>query len=96
MVLPAPGSSASRKRIGCRDLVGQGLDDGGMYRQERIKQMRKPDAVCLRNKMEQATITVEAPGPSVLGGLDPGLVVTIEQHVCYPAGRILIGEFKCF
>lgn len=73
--------------------MGQGLDDGGMYRQERIKQMRNPDAVSLRNKAEQATVTVEAP---VLGDLDPGLVVTIEQHVCYPAGRILMGEFKCF
>ena len=59
-----------------------------MYRQEQIKQMRKPDAVRLRNKAEQATITVEAPGPSVLGDLDPGLVVTIEQHVCYPAGSL--------
>ena len=71
MVLPAPGSSASRKRSGWResispidggDLVRQRLDERGVDGQQRIEEVGQADAVA------SETSRKSAPSPSKLQG----------------------------
>ena len=103
MVLPAPGSSASRKRSGWRgqhvlvdggDLVRQRIDDGGVDRQHRVEQMGQPDALRFGHQPEQRAVAVEAPGPALLDDLEPRLVVAVEQLVGDLAGRRLVGQLQ--
>ena len=84
MVLPAPGSSASRKRSGCRgsmrlvdrgDLVRQRLDQRGVNGQDRIEEMRQADALRLGDQAEERAVAIEAPRPALLHDLEPRLVV---------------------
>ena len=68
IVLPAPGSSGSRKRkrlprqhlaVHGGDLVGQRLNLAGGDRKVRIEQVGKADALCLRRKTQLVAISVE-------------------------------------
>ena len=96
IVLPAPGSSASRKRSGWRgqhrlvdrgDLVRQRIDERGVDREHGIEQMREADAVRLGDEAEEGAVAVEAPWPPCLDDLEAWLVVAVEQLVRDPAGR---------
>ena len=71
IVLPAPGSSASRKRSGWRgsislvdggDLVRQRIDQRRVDGQQRIEEVGQPDAVGFGKQPEQGAVAVEAPG----------------------------------
>jgi len=75
------------------DLVRQGLDQRRMYSHHRVKQVRKADAKRLRHQSEEAAVSIEAPRPSFLNHLYPGLVVPIEQYVGHMAFRVLICKF---
>ena len=41
-------------------------------------------------------VAIEAPGSAQLGDFEARLVVAVEQHVGYPPGRILVGQFEGF
>ena len=65
MVLPAPGSSGEEEAqrlarqhrlVDGRDLVRQRVDDRGVDRQQRVEQMRKPDALRLGHESEQGAV----------------------------------------
>ena len=73
IVLPAPGSSASRNRSGWRgsislvdggDLVRQRIDERGVDGEQRIEEVGQADAVGLGDQPEQRAVAVEAPGPA--------------------------------
>ena len=75
MVLPAPGSSARRKRSGWsrqhgfvdgRNLVGQRHDVRSVNREDRIEEMGHPDALRLRDQSEERTVAIKAPWPPLL------------------------------
>jgi hypothetical protein len=58
-------------------------------RQDRVEEVREPDAVRLRHQPEERPVAVEAPRPPQLDDLDPRLVVPVEQHVGDLAGGVL-------
>ena len=68
IVLPAPGSSASRKRmrgsfkkvvVDRIELVRQGIDSGDREREERIVFVGQAQAVGLNAESEQPSVAVE-------------------------------------
>ena len=72
MVLPAPGSSASRnlqglprqhRPVDSSDLVGQRLDQRGVHGEQRVEEVGEADPVGLRRPVETG-----APSPSKLQG----------------------------
>ena len=75
-----------------RDLVRQRVDDRGVDRQQRVEQMRKPDALRLGHEPEQGAVAVEAPRPPLGDDLEPVLVVAVEQLVGDRAGRCLVRQ----
>ena len=96
IVLPAPGSSASRNRSGWRGSIswytaviwcGKRIDDRGVHREHRVEQMGEADAMCLGHEAEEGSITVETPRPPALDDLEPRLVVPVEQLVGDLPGR---------
>ena len=62
--------------------------------QQRVEQVREADALGLGHEPEQRPVAVEAPRPSLVDNLEPGLVVTVEQLVGDRAGRRLVGELE--
>jgi hypothetical protein len=82
MVLPAPGSSASKEAqrlarqhrlIDGGDLMRQRIDDRGMDGQHRVEQVRQTDALRLGHQAEECAIAIEAPRPTLLDQFsDPG------------------------
>ncbi len=93
IVLPAPGSSASRKRKwlarqhlavdGC-DLVRQRFDLGGADGEIGIEQIGKPDAVGLGRKPQKAAIGIERVGTSSFQEFEAGLLASIDQALAHP------------
>ena len=75
------------------DLVGKGVDDGGVHRQDGVEEVGQADSERLRDEPEQRAVAVEAPRPALLHQIEPGLVVPIEQLVGHLAGGRLVGEF---
>ena len=64
----------------------------GVHREHRVKQVREPDALCLRDEPEERAIAIEAPRPPNLDYLETRLVVTVDQLAGDPAGGVLVGE----
>ena len=78
MVLPAPGSSASRKCSGWRvqhllvdrrDLVRQRHHVGGADREQRVEEVGELDAARLADEAEERAVGGEGPGGA--GDVDP-------------------------
>ena len=67
-----------------RDLVRQRIDHRGVDRQHGVEQMRQADPLRLGDQPEERAVAVEAPGPPLLGDLEPRLVVPVEQLVGRP------------
>ena len=64
-----------------RDLVRQRFDQRGVDSQNRIEQMREPDAVGLGDEPEQTAVAVETPGPALLNDFESRLVVTVKKRI---------------
>ena len=99
IVLPAPGSSASRKRkrlarehllVDGRDLVRQGVDERRVDGEERIEEVGEVDAVGLRDQPEESAVGVEAPGRAGRGDFERRLTVPVEELVPEPALGVLV------
>src|SRR2546422_6376736 len=56
--------------------------------------MRKPDAVCFRDKAEEAAVAVETPWPTLLDQFETRFIVAVQEHVCHATSRVLVGEFE--
>ena len=78
------------------DLVRQRLDDGRVHREHGVEEMGEADPLRLGDEAEQRAVPVEAPGPSGLDDLQPGLVVTVQQLVGDLPGRRLVGQLQGF
>ena len=76
------------------DLVRQGIDQGGVDRQQRVEQVGQADAVGLGDQAELGAVTVEAPGAALLDQVQPGFVTAVEQFVGHLAAGRLVGQFK--
>ena len=74
------------------DLVGEGIDQGRVDRQDGVEQVGEADAVGLGDQAEQRTVAVEAPRPSGLGNLEARLVVAIQDLVGDLAGGGLVRQ----
>ena len=72
--------------------MGQGLHRRGVHRQQRIEQVRQPDAVRFRDEPEQISEAVKTPRPPRGCDLKRGLVVAVQQLAAELAGSILVGE----
>jgi len=72
--------------------VRQGLDEARVDGQERVEEVREPDAVGLADQPEEVTIGVEVPGGAFGLDLGPGLVGSVEQLVAGLALGVLEGQ----
>src|SRR5690606_6449136 len=70
----------------------QRIDEGRVHRQDRIEQVREPDAVRFRYEPEKRSVGVEAPRAALLDDLQPGFVVPVEDLVVYSAGGCTVDE----
>ena len=86
MVLPAPGSSAGgpRKRLARQhllvdggDLVWQRFHKGRGHRQQGIKEVGQPNALCLGDEAEQMAVSIKAPRAALLHYFEARFVVAI-------------------
>ena len=89
IVLPAPGSSASRNRSGWRgsislvdrlDLVRQRLEVRGLDGQERVEHPGQLDPARLGGEPEELAVGVERPRPPSTQLLEPVFVLP-EEHL---------------
>ena len=78
------------------DLVRQRLDHRRVHGEHGIEEMGEADPLRFGDEAEQRAVAVEAPGPSGLDDLEPGLVVTVQQLVGDLAGRCLVGQLQGF
>ena len=76
------------------DLVGEWVDERGVDRQDRVEEMRQPDAVRFGDEAEECAVTVETPGATLFDDFDPGLVVPVEEPVGDSSGGVLVGELQ--
>ena len=65
-----------------------------MHGQDRIEEMRQPDAMRLRHEAKQGAVPVEAPGAARLGHRQARLVVPIKQHVAGAPHGVLVGQLE--
>jgi hypothetical protein len=87
MVLPAPGSSASRNLNGWRqhltvnrrDLVRQGLDLRSRHCDARVEKVSEANAVGFGGEAQQRSVRVEAVGPAQAGDLEGGLFARVHE-----------------
>ncbi len=76
------------------DLVRQGIDDGGVHRQDRVEQVGQPNAMGLRHQAEKGAVAVEAPGSALFHQLQAGLVVAVKQFIGDLTRRGLVGQLQ--
>lgn len=72
----------------------QRFDQRGVNSEDRIEQMREPDAVCLGHEPEQLPVAVEAPWLALFCHLKARFISAVQDLVAHPAGRVLVGEFQ--
>ena len=72
------------------------IDHGGVDGQDRVEEVREPDAVRFRDQAEARTVAVEAPRPARRDNFEARLVVTVDQLVGDLPGGRLVGEFQRF
>jgi hypothetical protein len=65
-----------------------------MYGEYRIEQMSKANAMRFGDEAEQMAVTVETPWATVLHYLEAGLIMTVNEFVCYATSRSLVREFE--
>ena len=104
MVFPAPGVVGEQepqrlprqhRLVDSGNLVGQRFDERSVDRQDRVKQVREPNPLCLGDQPEEGPIAVEAPRASgLLYQLQARLVVSGEELAANPAIQCLISQFE--
>src|SRR5262249_17937484 len=62
--------------------------------EDRIEQMRKPDAVCLGDEPEQLSVAVEAPWLALFCHLKARFISAVQDLVAHTSGRILVRQFQ--
>ena len=62
-----------------RDLVRQGIHQGGVHREDGIEEMGQADAVRLADEAVVGAVAVEAPGAALLDHLQARLVLAVED-----------------
>ena len=95
MVLPAPGSSASKKRSGWRgsmhftvnrrDLMRQRFDLRGTNREIRVKQICEANAICLRRKPKKTAVSIKCVGASSFQELEAAFFTAIDESLANSA-----------
>ena len=78
------------------DLMGQWLDNRGMYGEQRVEEMSKADPLRLGDQAEQRAVSVKAPGPAGFDDLEPGFVVAVQKLIGDLSGRCLVRQLDCF
>ena len=78
-----------------RDLVRQWLHERGVHRQNRIEEMREPDAVSLCNEAERSAVAVEAPWTPNFDDFEAWFVVSVEDLVRHTAAGTAVHECEC-
>ncbi len=80
--------------VDSRYLVRQRVDDRGVNRQQRIKEVGQIDSVRFRHQPEELAVAVEAPRTAGFDYFQGGFAIAIEQLYVGLAGRILIGKLN--
>ncbi len=86
----AQGRAGQHGLVDGGDLVGEGLDVGGVYGQQGVEEVGEADALGLGDEAEEGAVAVEAPGAGLLGDVDAGFVVAVEELVGDVAGGCLV------
>ena len=103
IVLPAPGSSASKETqglgrkhrlVGGHDLVRKRIHDRRVDCQHGVEQVSQPDPLRLGHEPEHCPVAVEASRSSGGHDLQPGFVVAVEQLVADGPGHHLVRQLK--
>jgi len=68
------------------------LDEGGVDREDWVKEMRQVNPLRFRDEAEKRAVSVEAPWTALLDDLYSGFVVTVQKFISYSTGRCLVGE----
>jgi len=101
IVLPAPGSSARRKRSGCRGSIspytaviwcGKGSRCGWRGAGQIDEQV---NPVRLRDQPEQLPVPVEAPRPPGLDDFEGRSSIPVQKHDAGFAGWVFVGKLDC-
>jgi hypothetical protein len=62
--------------------------------EKRIKKICQTDAMCLRNKPEPCSVSIEAPWTTDRSNFEGWLPVTIQELATETTSRVFIGEFN--
>ena len=88
----AQGRAGQHGLVDGGDLVGKGLDVGGVDGQQGVEEVGEADALGLGDEAEKGAVAIEAPGAGLLGDVDAGLVVAVEELVGDIAGGCFVGQ----
>ena len=88
----AEGLAGQHGLVDRSDLVGKGLDQGGVNREKGIEEVGETDALGLGDEAEEAAVSVEAPGARLGDGLERGFVGPVEDPGPHAALRDPVGD----
>jgi len=74
----AQGLPWKQLAVNSRDLVGQRVNQGGMDREDRVKEVCEADTAGLGGELETRAVSVEAPGLTALGDLQCGFAIPVQ------------------
>ena len=74
------------------DLVRERLDERGAHREVRVEEVGEVDPLRLGDESEEVAVAVEAPRPTGLYKIEPGLVVAVEDFGAHGAVRELVSQ----
>lgn len=79
------GLAGQHRLVDRRDLVREGVHEGGVDRQHGVEEMGQADPVCLGHEPEEGAVPVETPREPYFNNFKPRLVVPVEDLVRDPA-----------
>ncbi len=69
---------------------------GGMYCQDRIKEVRQPYAVGFGNQSEKTAVAIKTPGPPCFNHFEAVFVILIKKFVRHTPGWIFKSQLQRF
>ena len=76
------------------DLVGEGIDEGGVDGEDGVEEVGEADALGFGDEAEEGAVGVEAPGAAFVDDFEAGFVVAVEEFAGGVAGGVFVGEFE--
>jgi hypothetical protein len=74
------------------DLVGEGVHDRGVDRENGVEKVRETDTLRLRNEPKEGSVSVETPGSPRFNKAQARFVVTIDQLIGHATGWVPVDQ----